>query len=319
MKTAINILTTRGLFPVSESEIKHVVSFSGGAGSWAASKRLVESVPTQQVTLLFADTLIEDQDTYRFLVEGAANVFGQPRPDELIERLLALPDVSITDPACTERKNLLTAIRSDARESIPGLVWIAEGRHPWEVFEDRRFIGNSNVDPCSQELKRDFLDAWRDANCFTESTVRYVGIDWSEKHRLERLLPRVEPWVYDAPLCHPPYLTKGGVLSWIKREGISPSRGYGDGFPHDNCGGFCCKAGMAHFERLYHVCRRRFDWHEWWENRLRSIVGDYSMLSDRRGDGKKKPLPLTRLRERIESGESFSDEEWGGCGCALAG
>ena len=317
MKSAINILTTRGLFPVLEDEIKHVVSFSGGAGSWAAAKRLAESVPTQRLSLLFADTIIEDQDTYRFLVEGAANVFGLPRPSELIERLLALPELSINDPHCIERKNILNAIRSDAREQIPGLFWIAKGTHPWEVFEDRRFIGNSRIDPCSQELKREFLDAWRDENCFSDSTVFHVGIDWSEKHRLDRLLPRVKPWVYDAPLCHPPYMTKCCVLSWIEREGIRPSRGYGDGFPHDNCGGFCCKAGMAHFERLYHVRRMRFDWHEWWENRLRSIVGDYSMMTESRS-GDKKPLPLSRFRERIESGESFSSEEWGGCGCALA-
>jgi hypothetical protein len=40
-------------------------------------------------------------------------------------------------------------------------------------------------------------------------------------------------------------------------------------------------------------------------------------MTDRRGDGKKKPLPMRVLRERIEAGESFDRHDWGGCGCAL--
>jgi len=306
------------MFPVSADEVRHVVSFSGGAGSWAAAKRVAERVPREQLTLLFADTLIEDQDTYRVLLEGAANVLGLPRPELLTKAVLDLPELSTDDPHCVERKECLAIVRSAAAWQIPGLVWIAEGRHPWEVFEDRRFIGNSSVDPCSRILKREFMDAWRDSNCTPDACVMYVGIDWSEKHRLARMLPLVAPWRYEAPLCEPPYMTKCGVLDWMRSECIEPSRGYALGFPHDNCGGFCCKAGIAHFAQLYRVRRSVFDWHEWWEQRLRSQVGDYSMLTDRRG-GTKKPLTLSALRERIESGEQFGSEEWGGCGCALAG
>lgn len=45
----------------------YVVSFSGGVSSWAAAKRLRETVPASDMILLFADTKIEDEDTYRFL------------------------------------------------------------------------------------------------------------------------------------------------------------------------------------------------------------------------------------------------------------
>ncbi len=48
----------------------HVVMFSGGAGSWAAAKRIA----ARPLTLLFADTLIEDGDLYRFLDDAAADV-----------------------------------------------------------------------------------------------------------------------------------------------------------------------------------------------------------------------------------------------------
>jgi hypothetical protein len=40
------------------------------------------------------------------------------------------------------------------------------------------------------------------------------------------------------------------------------------------------------------------------------------VLTDRRGDNKKKPLTLRQLRERIEAGEEFDRFEWGGCGCS---
>src|SRR5689334_14206991 len=53
-----------------------VVMFSGGAGSWGAAKRTVERYGAENTRLLFTDTLIEDEDLYRFLIEGSANVVG---------------------------------------------------------------------------------------------------------------------------------------------------------------------------------------------------------------------------------------------------
>lgn len=41
--------------------------FSGGIGSWAAAARVVERHGPDDVTLLFADTRMEDADLYRFL------------------------------------------------------------------------------------------------------------------------------------------------------------------------------------------------------------------------------------------------------------
>ncbi len=55
----------------------HVVMFSGGAGSWAAAKRVVAKYGVESTVLLFADVLMEDEDLYRFLDEAVANV-GAP-------------------------------------------------------------------------------------------------------------------------------------------------------------------------------------------------------------------------------------------------
>ena len=51
----------------------HVVMFSSGIGSWAAAKAVVATYGTENTTLLFMDTQIEDDDNYRFLHEAAAN------------------------------------------------------------------------------------------------------------------------------------------------------------------------------------------------------------------------------------------------------
>ena len=54
--------------------IHYVVNFSGGVGSWAAARLIRTEEPDAQMTLLFADTLIEDKDTYRFLQDAADNI-----------------------------------------------------------------------------------------------------------------------------------------------------------------------------------------------------------------------------------------------------
>ncbi len=56
--------------------MKHVVMFSGGIGSWMTAKRVADVHGTDDLTLLFADTKMEDEDLYRFLDESAANVGG---------------------------------------------------------------------------------------------------------------------------------------------------------------------------------------------------------------------------------------------------
>jgi 3'-phosphoadenosine 5'-phosphosulfate sulfotransferase (PAPS reductase)/FAD synthetase len=56
---------------------KHVVQFSGGLGSFWSAFRVIEKYGPDNVILLFADTLIEDADLYRFLAD-ACRFFGLP-------------------------------------------------------------------------------------------------------------------------------------------------------------------------------------------------------------------------------------------------
>ncbi len=257
--------------------MKHVVSFSGGLGSWAAAKRVAAQHGTDDLILLFADTLIEDKGLYEFLYLAAENVGGK-------------------------------------------LEVIMDGRNPWDVFEDVRFLGNSHVDPCSRILKRELLTKWIQDRWGPKEVTVYVGIDWSEEHRLITLRKRYELYVYEAPLCDPPYLSKMTIQTMVKEAGLPIPRLYTMGFPHNNCGGFCIKAGHAHFKLLLERLPDRYAYHEAQEERMIQLLGKkVSILNCRKGGGKRKPLTLKEFRERIEAGDEDGIDllEWGGCGCAV--
>jgi len=176
-------------------------------------------------------------------------------------------------------------------------------------------IGNTQRDLCSETLKRNLADRWLREHCDAGRTVCYVGIDWSESHRYERMAPRKLPWVYKAPMCDAPYLTKQQMLDELRADGIEPPRLYGMGFPHNNCGGFCVKAGQAHFPHLLKTMPERYAYHERKEQEMRDYLGkDVAILRDRRG-GTTKPLTLRALRERSEAGDQLDLFDWGGCGC----
>lgn len=255
----------------TERPVRHVVMFSGGAGSWATASRVALEHGTENLTLLFADTLMEDEDLYRFVREAAENVGGE-------------------------------------------LVTVTEGRDVWQVFFDVRYLGNTRIDPCSRILKREILRKWLEANCDPEYTRVYLGIDWSESHRMERSGKYWAPWVASAPLCDPPYLEKAQHLEALQAAGISPPRLYDMGFAHNNCGGFCVKAGQAQFELLLRTMPDRYAYHERREQELREFLDkDVSILRDWRNKG--TPMTLRAFRERIQAQGTFDSEDWGGCAC----
>lgn len=193
---------------------------------------------------------------------------------------------------------------------------ISSERSPWDLFFERGMIGNSRFPLCSVVLKREPLDAWRRANSLELTTTLNLGIDWTESHRLEQIRRQEPGWRIEAPMCEEPYWDKCRMLAELRAVGIEPPRLYAFGFPHNNCGGFCVKAGHAQFALLLRALPERYKWHEQQEEKLREQVGDFSVMKDRRG-GKTSTLTMKQFRERVEAGESFDRHDWGGCGCAL--
>jgi len=257
--------------------------YSGGVGSWYTARRIAEKFGTDDLILLFSDTKMEDEDLYRFLIEGAGNIGGK-------------------------------------------LEVIAEGRDPWQVFFDVKFLGNSRIDPCSRILKRQILRKWLKDNCDPENTVVYIGIDWSEIHRFEKAQKYWAPWTCEAPLCDPPYVSKSQMLYELEQEGIERPRLYRLGFVHNNCGGMCVKAGQAQFRLLLKTMPKRYAYHEKKEQELQEHLkksreaqgkelAEPPTILQKTKDGEQRNYSLKELREDIESGAQIDMFDWGGCAC----
>ena len=194
---------------------------------------------------------------------------------------------------------------------------LADGRNPWEVFEDVKFLGNSRVDPCSRILKRDLIRKWVEDNYTHEECVIYMGMDWTEGHRLERTQGHWQPYTVKAPMVEKPLLMKEQMLKNAEDAGLEIPRLYKMGFPHNNCGGFCIKAGQAHFNLLLNSMPERYDYHEKQEARLQEVLGKKYTILRIQEKGKKSPVSLKEFRERVQEKEKgmFDTDDWGGCGC----
>jgi len=192
---------------------------------------------------------------------------------------------------------------------------LCDGRTPWDVYHDKRLIGNTRMDPCSAELKRKPAQRWVKENASGATLV--FGIDWTEMHRIDGLRKRYgeQGHEVEAPMCDAPWMTKDDVMRWMRDEGLEPPALYRLGFAHNNCGGFCCRAGQAHFAHLLRKLPERYAEHERQEQEMRDYLGkDVSILRDRAG-GDTRAMTLREFRERIEAGGQHDEFEWGGCGC----
>ncbi|WP_433891770.1 hypothetical protein [Streptomyces sp. CA-111067] len=189
-------------------------------------------------------------------------------------------------------------------------------RDPWQVFEDKRWIGNTRVAQCSHVLKQEPCRTWLEANCDPANTVVYVGLDWSEPHRLPGVISKWAPWTAQAPLTEPPYRDKDQWFALARSVGLVIPRLYPLGFAHNNCGGACVKGGQAQWVRLLKVFPERFARAEAFEQKMRSRLGkDVSILRDRNG-GTTTALTLAALRARVEAEPDQLDLfDEGGCGC----
>lgn len=262
----------------------YIVNVSSGLASAEALERTIARAGKANTIGVFADVkgtstsehAGEDEDNYRFLAE--------------IERWFDLE-----------------------------IVRIVEGRDIWQVMFDARAItlpvGKTKVARCSIDLKREPIDRWIAERYTPEQCVLVAGLDWSEPHRIADFEAVKAPYPCWFPLNEAPYMDKCHISEKWEARGIKSPRLYAQGFSHANCGGFCVKAGQAHFALLYRTNRERYLYHADKEAQFRREINPKAtILRDRRG-GTTKPMTLHEFAERIERGEAYDQDEWGGCGC----
>lgn len=198
---------------------------------------------------------------------------------------------------------------------------ISDGRTPWEVFSDVKFIGNSRVDPCSRVLKRDLIRKWIKENFSPEKCNIFVGIDCYEEHRLHRVVEANIPYVYRSILIEKDiFIDNNYKLQWCEDNNIIPPRLYTLGFAHNNCGGFCVKAGLGQFKMLYEKLPERYKEHEEIEQRLIQENPNLRPFLKKTKKGELMYLTMKDYREKYLEVDKLEEEDkfdFGGCGCAL--
>lgn len=294
----------------------HLVFFSGGSASWYVAHRIKKEHSKEALHLLFTDTLIEDNDLYRFIIETAANIFevSRERAAELIQRAYELPLVHTDMDA---RKEALEHLRLDTIALMPRLHWLSEQRDVWDVFYDVRFLGNSRVAHCSAQLKQRMAKRYVKPNFDAESTILYLGIDWTEEHRTKAPRKNWAPFEVEFPLVDDMAFNKIDIMKALEAEGIDPPRLYAMGFAHNNCGGFCVRAGQGHFANLLEKNRELYLYHERRERDFIAWRGADVAILKRTRNKVTTPLTLEQLRIELDAKQTQEIDFYdvGGCGC----
>lgn len=220
-----------------------------------------------------------------------------------------------------EDEDLYRFIKESAKKLGVELIIIEDGRTPWEVAFDVKYLPNSRIAQCSHILKQKISSKWIKENYNPDECILYLGIDWSEEHRTASPRKHWLPYIVEFPLCDKPFLNKKGMLNDLENiDGIERPNLYKLGFAHNNCGGFCFRAGIGHFKNLLEKKPELYKFHEEKEQELRNYLDREDITILRRVRNKiKVNLSLKDLRLELENeNKQLSFEElWdvGGCGC----
>lgn len=209
----------------------------------------------------------------------------------------------------------------EAAKNVGGsLIWLKDGRNPWDVFFEARFLSHRQS-KCSIELKVKPCREWIDACEFSqENTILYFGIGFEEIERLGAIQKNWQPFTVEAPLCWEPWVDRIELQKELKQNNLKRPRLYNMGFAHANCGGFCPKAGAGHYRNLLKHLPEVYDHHEQKEQEfLRSLDRQDIGIIRKTVNGNTVPLTLKNYREIIEKEPLQLDmfEALGGCGCFI--
>lgn len=261
---------------------EYIISLSGGLAS--ADCAFIAKEHNLKFRMVFADTSIEDEDLYRFVNDIEAKI-GQE------------------------------------------VIRLKDGRDPWDVYVDNKYIGNTRLAHCSQYLKTAQVKSWMAKNCNSNSSQLVLGIGLDEEDRIYRAQENWYPYKICSFLLNIrhehggpswqtiwPYITKERITT---KYGIKQPRLYDLGFPHNNCGGFCCRAGQGQFATLLMHFPERYLWHEERQEWAMSVIGPTAKPFLRVTiKGKLEYLTLRQFRLMIEAGALKPKMyEMGGCGC----
>ena len=182
-------------------------------------------------------------------------------------------------------------------------VIVADGRTPFEVFRDVRFLGNSRLAPCSHLLKQKPCLKWVEENADPADTILYIGIENTKRDRarIPGIARNWKPWRVQFPLCNrwEPARSKDELLDEARAVGIDPPRIYAWA-DHNNCWGKCVRAGKKHWAALWENDPERYREAERDEQAIRAHLGKPVTILREQRNGVHLSLSLAEYRQRLE-------------------
>lgn len=257
----------------------------------------------------FNDTLIEDPDLYRFLVESIYFFKNKRISKKLAKLVRSIPELKPGVEISLRKSSLDQIFEIVHRET--GLIR-ESSIDPWQAFRQEGYIGNTRVDVCSRLLKREPRQRFtKNIDCKI-----CLGFSWSEIERYEKAL------IYENNLIAPLATDFVDTLAlWEEFHDdskIQKSRMYQMGFPHNNCGGMCVKAGLGQFRLLWEKKPAVYLWHEELMEKVISENPSLKPFLRKTVNGETRYLTLKQYRlEFLEKGEDSNVAPTGGCECAI--
>lgn len=196
------------------------------------------------------------------------------------------------------------------------IIRIADGRDIWQVFNDVRYVGNSRIDPCSRilkrELSRSYIDKQHPYFFGCDPVTLVFGIDEFEKNRSLDITANWQPYRCWFPLIET-------VVGWSEKIAmlgdIKLPRLYAMGFSHNNCGGFCIKAGQGQFKRLLETMPDRYFHHAEQEKRAMESGINHSGIIRKTVNKVESYMTLYEFAEMLKTGGKSDGLNGAECKC----
>lgn len=226
-----------------------------------------------------------------------------------IEYEMIFADTLVEDPTLYE---FLRQIEVALNKKI---IWLQDGRSPWGVFYGERFIGNSRIAPCSKILKTKVIKSYLKQHAIAGDML-VLGMDSSELDRIEIAQKNWAPF----PVVSFLQMFRCARPKWkgmLDKYGLIVPALYDMGFPHNNCGGTCVRAGLKQWATVLDKMPDRYRLNEIAEKHALDYIGPTAKpFLKRTVRGEAEYMTLEQFRLYIEAGEIEIDPfDFGGCGC----
>ena len=213
-----------------------------------------------------------------------------------------------------EHGTLYSFIDAAARKLGCWFVVECRGKTPFDVFKEVKLMGNTRIDPCSRVLKRELSHVLVEFDC-DDDTILCIGYDWTEQSRIDKA---IDNWAYNKvifPMADAPYLTKKQMIEEVMDDGLIIPYLYTIGMAHNNCAGFCVKAGQGHYAVLLREDRDLYIQHEENEQEVYDAIGKTYPFLRVTVDGQLEYMTLRQFRLHLEGNGQCDLFDIGGCGC----